>query len=167
MTTNSVLRSRLVRLMVSNDKGRISRKNLLRMIGPSNRTRADAQISQLVSDGVFKLVKYSKGDGPGVIFPGRNFLFECPICTGKTEKNDRYRLDLIERIRAEQYPVSRHAILMKFMGSARSKVDNQIGLLISDGVFISLGLGKRGMPNLIAMGKNFPSDKCPFCLHQY
>ena len=74
------------------------------------------------------------------------------------------RARLIRIVQKEQ-PIIRNLLLRKFDSGVRSQVDYQIGELISDGVFITTGIGRRGMPEKIQLSPVFPAMRCPFCLH--
>ncbi len=79
--------------------------------------------------------------------------------------NDYVRERLIRLVRSQpKLEITRRSLIRLFDSSARVQVDYQIGLLISDGVFILTGLGRRGDPEKVSPGPNFPARRCPFCL---
>ena len=71
------------------------------------------------------------------------------------------RMKLI-RIVEQEAPIIRRSLVKRF--AARSQADYQIGELISDGVFITTGIGRRGMPEKIQLSPVFPKRRCPYCL---
>ena len=70
----------------------------------------------------------------------------------------------IIRIVEREQPIVRRLLTKRFDSSLRSQVDYQIGELISDGVFITTGIGRRGMPEKIQLSPVFPKRRCPYCL---
>lgn len=68
------------------------------------------------------------------------------------------------RIVEREAPIIRRSLVKRFDNDARSQADHQIGELIADGVFISTGIGRRGMPEKIQLSPVFPKRRCPYCL---
>jgi hypothetical protein len=58
--------------------------------------------------------------------------------------------------------------LVKACGSSyRCRADEQISLLLSNGVFVLLGLGVKGSPKVVALNKQLTPDRCPLCHQPY
>ena len=66
----------------------------------------------------------------------------------------------------ETGPITRRKLIRKFGASYREQADYQIGLLLSDGVFITTGIGKRGSPKMIQASPIFCKTTCPMCLRE-
>ena len=79
--------------------------------------------------------------------------------------NRRIRERLIRLVQQESV-ITRRKLGERFNSSDRCQADAQIGQLVSDGVFVTTGIGRRGMPEKIQMGPSFPKHKCPFCLQE-
>lgn len=59
--------------------------------------------------------------------------------------------------------VSRSVLINKIGASYRSQADEQISQLLSEGVLVQTGLGKRGSPHMIGFNQNYPAHICPCC----
>lgn len=70
---------------------------------------------------------------------------------------------LIKRVRNGAGPIARRSLAATF-GTNRKQADDQIGWLLCEHVFILIGRGVRGDPELIQIGPKFPKDKCPCCM---
>ena len=66
-------------------------------------------------------------------------------------------------LRAEPGFVSRTRLLSKIGASYRSQANEQISQLLSEGVLVQTGLGKRGLPFEIGFNTNYPAHLCPCC----
>jgi len=78
--------------------------------------------------------------------------------------NESIRERIIRLVRPEDKIVRSH-LLRKFNVSDRDRANEQVSLLLSEGVLVRTGLGVRGSPETIQRGKCWPKEKCPFC-HQ-
>jgi hypothetical protein len=72
----------------------------------------------------------------------------------------------IIRIVREHNLITRARLLHMFAASYRDRFDSAIGKLLSDGVLISTGTGRRGDPATLHMGPMFPKNRCPMCLQE-
>jgi hypothetical protein len=79
--------------------------------------------------------------------------------------NSFVRERLIRIVQADA-PIVRRNLCRRFNASDRLQADGQIGRLISEGVFITTGTGKRGYPETIQLSPIFPVTRCPFCLRE-
>lgn len=80
-------------------------------------------------------------------------------------KQGYFREKLIREVRKD-IKITRRALLRKFNPSTQAQADIQIGQLISDGVFISTGIGRRGYPETIELSPIFSVSRCPLCLRE-
>ena len=61
-------------------------------------------------------------------------------------------------------PALRRTIESRFGQSRRLVAQEQLSLLISDGVVLSTGLGRRGHPNMVQLSQVYPlHGLCPLC----
>jgi hypothetical protein len=173
MPTNSYIRAKLIKLIITKPDERVSRASLLRRFGPSNKDQANRQIDQLVFDEVLIPHSFKRGGRDyKVFFKGPKMqYFKCPLCSQDTENNNRYRLWLIQEVKSG-ITYGRKKLARRFRGQVAELVDEQISLLLTEGVFVNLVAGcvynkllreDIGIKRLIRC-KNFPSDKCPYCL---
>jgi len=78
--------------------------------------------------------------------------------------NDIIKERVLRLVQPEAGIVRRH-LLRKFNTADRARASEQISVLLSEGVLMSTGIGRRGSPEVIQRGVLWPKDKCPFC-HQ-
>jgi hypothetical protein len=76
-----------------------------------------------------------------------------------------FREKIIREVRATG-TMTRRALLRKISGTNRAQANFQIGQLVSDGVLISTGIGRRGHPEIIGLSPIFSAMRCPFCLRE-
>ena len=61
-------------------------------------------------------------------------------------------------------PMLRRAIDRKFDKTRRLAAQEELSLLISEGVILSTGSGRRGHPNKVQLSQVYPLQRlCPFC----
>ena len=77
---------------------------------------------------------------------------------------DRIRLRLIKLVSSSQGPFVRTLLLDKFNPHDRAQAASALSDLISQNVFATTGLGKRGSPVKVIRSAGFPVDHCPMCL---
>jgi predicted HTH transcriptional regulator len=77
---------------------------------------------------------------------------------------NEYMRERLIRLIQQNGPTTVRKLLRKFNGAARASASAQIGQLLSDGVFVTTGIGHKGYPKTIQAGPTFPAKRCPFCL---
>lgn len=70
---------------------------------------------------------------------------------------------LVRLVRSDGRPVARRDLIRRCGMSYQKQADEQIGLLLSDGVLITIGSGHRGNPVRLIAGPNWPALICPTC----
>jgi hypothetical protein len=72
------------------------------------------------------------------------------------------RFRLIKIVRNDRR-IARQTLLRRINAADRSQAEFELGKLLSEGVFITVGRGERGDPVTILPGPLWPADHCPFC----
>jgi hypothetical protein len=57
-------------------------------------------------------------------------------------------------------PMLRRAVVGKFDKSRRQAAEEEIRLLVSQGIVLSTGSGRRGHPNMIQLSPTYPLNYC-------
>lgn len=71
-----------------------------------------------------------------------------------------------ESVRNGSKQISRRNLLRAVGSSYRVQADDMIGALVAEGVLNIYGTGRRGHPQRIGLGPNWPDNICPCCLQK-